>query len=98
MLKHTITVVAGVAVAIAIGITSVVSYNHYKNWSNEQAAKATKASQAEAKANTLEQAIFNSNLAKLEAQCAKDQADYSALTVAQRTKTVAPDCSTNLVQ
>jgi hypothetical protein len=98
MSKHKITVVVCLVLVAATGALSVISYNHYRTWRDEQTAKSVAASQAEAKANTLEKAIYNSNLLKPDNQCQKDHAAWSALPAAQQAKTPAPNCTLVPVQ
>jgi hypothetical protein len=92
-MKHTIIVLVSVALIFASGAASVVSYQHFRTWRNDQAARATKADADMQKATLLQQYRFNRGLDQLKNQCARDHQTYVALTPAQRTaKGAVQDC------
>lgn len=92
-LKHKITILLSFTIIAAVAVGSTVSYRHYHNWQVQQNQRLQLATAKAEQARIYMDAVFESDLQKLEAQCSRDTIAYNALTPTQKAKTAAPDCS-----
>lgn len=97
-MKHTLVVVASLAVLVGGGALAVHQYDHVHHVQLVQEAKARTAAFVAAEKQAAQAKAAQVQLNALKAQCASDHAKYVAETPAQRAaKTSVTDCNPSLV-
>jgi hypothetical protein len=95
-MKHKITVAVCLIVVIAVGLLAYHAHHDYQIKQNQKANRLEEIQLADNAAKAKASSTYQAGVQTDEEQCARDQAAYSGLTAAEKVKTAAPVCVTNI--